>query len=70
MIYKSIQEMVGYTREYKRWYDIQDYTRDDMIYKSIQEMVGYTKVFQKVIIIFIKYKTAGKKNVLQLQEFL
>ena len=39
--------MVWYTREYKRWYDIQDYTRDDMIYKSIQEMAGYTRVFKR-----------------------
>ena len=39
--------MVGYTRVYKRWHDIQEYTRDGMIYKSIQEMVGYTRVYKR-----------------------
>ena len=48
MIYKSIKEMVGYTRVYKRWHDIQEYTRDGMIYKSIQEMVGYTRVYERL----------------------
>jgi len=47
MVYKRIQEMVWYTRLYKIWYDIQEYTRDGRIYKSIQEMVGYTRVYKR-----------------------
>ena len=47
MVYKNIQEMAGYTKVYKRWYDIQEYTRDGRIYKSIREIVGYTRVYKR-----------------------